>query len=225
MRNYVKHVYTVQQYFCRLGSDCTSSFYGKGKKKAWKTLTSCPQFIESFSLLGQTFPPSDRLISELSRFVCLLYGDAASVDVNICGYNLFKLGKCSDDLLPPTYDSLVKHIERVSYQSAIWSRCLLPNPIIPSPIGNGWRLSNGELEVVWMTRPPAPDSLLDCVNCKCKTGCQTQRCSCNKANLNCTELCSCCDCCNVPEIGGKEGISDVSGEMSSSDEDSCDEFC
>ena len=109
--------------------------------------------IDILSTIYSKFPPSDRFISELSRFVYLLYGDAASVDVNICRYNLFKLGKCSDDLLPPTYDSLVKHTERVNYQSAIWSRCLLPNPIIPSPIGIGWKLSNGELEVVWMTRP------------------------------------------------------------------------
>ena len=124
--------------------------------------------IDILSTIYSKFPHSDRLISELSRFVYLLYGDAASVDVNICRYNLFELVKCLDDLLPPTYDSLVKHTERVNYQSAIWSRCQLPNPIIPSPIGNGWKLSNGELEVVWMMRPPAPDSLLDCINCKCK---------------------------------------------------------
>ena len=55
----------------------------KARKKAWKTLISCPQF-----------PPSDRLISELSRLICLLYRDVASVDINICRYNLFKLGKC-----------------------------------------------------------------------------------------------------------------------------------
>ena len=165
---------------------------------------SFPQFIESFSSLGCTFPPPDTLISQLSRFVCLLYGDEVSSNVNACRYNLFKLGKCSDDLLPPTYDSLVKHIERANFQSAIWSNCLLPNPVI---------------------RPPAPDSLLDCVNCKCKTGCQTQRCSCKKANLNCTELCSCCDCHNTtPEIADEHLPNDMQGEISSSDEDDWDEF-
>ena len=66
----------------------------KARKKAWKTSISCPQFIECFSLLGHTFPPSDRLISELSRLICLLYRDVASVDINIFRYNLFKLGKC-----------------------------------------------------------------------------------------------------------------------------------
>ena len=52
-----------------------------------------------------------------------------------------------------------------------------------------------------------PDSLLDCINCKCKTGCQTQRCSCKKANLNYTELCSCCNCHNTAtEIADDEDI-------------------
>ena len=67
---------------------------------------------------------------------------------------------------------------------------------IPSPAGNGWTLTNDELEIVWMTRPPAPQSLLECVECKCKTGCTTMRCSCRKADLKCTDLCSCCGCQN-----------------------------
>ena len=110
---------------------------------------SFPQFIESFSSLGRTFPPSDRLISQISRFVhvCLLYGVEVSSNVNACRNNLFKLGKCSDDLLPPTYDGLFKHIERANFRSAVWSNCLLPNPVIPSPIGNGWKLCKGEHEV------------------------------------------------------------------------------
>ena len=75
-------------------------------------------------------------------------------------------------------------------------------------------------------RPLAPDSLLDCINCKCKTGCQTQSCSCKKANLNCTELCSCCNCHNTAiEIADDEDIpNNMKVETSSSDEDDWDEF-
>ena len=62
---------------------------------------------------------------------------------------------------------------------------------VPSPIGNGWKLADGEIEIEWMTRPPAPESLLQYTDCKCKTGCLTNRCSCKKALLKCTELCAC----------------------------------
>ena len=30
----------------------------------------------------------------------------------------------------------------------------------PSPVGNGWHLEDGDLAVTWMTRNPAPDSVL-----------------------------------------------------------------
>ena len=78
---------------------------------------------------------------------------------------------------------------------------------------------------MWMTCPPAPDALFDSINCKCKTGCRTFRCSCKKANLACTDLCSCCDCQNsTKEMDDKD--QDVLGEVSNSDDetDSCDEF-
>jgi hypothetical protein len=155
-----------------LGSDCTSSLYGKGKTTAWKTLISHPQFIETFSLLGSSFPPSDELVSALNTFTCLLYGDSSSTNVDECRYALFKAGKCSDEVLPPTRDSLLKHVERANYQSGVWYRCLTAQMVIPSPIGNGWMLSHEGIEIQWMTRPPAPDSLLECTTCKCKTGCQ-----------------------------------------------------
>ena len=87
--------------------------------------------------------------------------------------------------------------------------------VIPSPIGNGWQLSDGEIEIQWMMRPPAPDSLLECIVCKCKTGCQTKRCSCQKAELKCTELCSCVDCQNE---SGDIDEEEENGQSESDDE-------
>ena len=89
--------------------------------------------------------------------------------------------------------------------------------VIPSPIGNAWQLSDGEIEIQWMTRPPAPDSLLECTAYKCKTGSQTKRCSCQKAGLKCTELCSCVGCRNGDvdedeENGQNESDDDVSDD-------------
>jgi hypothetical protein len=42
------------------------------------------------------------------------------------------------------------------------------------------------------------DGILENVNCACKSGCSTRRCACQKAELKCTGLCSCCDCTNSP---------------------------
>ena len=204
-----------------LGSDCTSSFYRKGKAKAWKTLKSHSKFAETFSSLGANFPPCDKLVIALNEFTCLWYGDTKSKNADECQYTLFKARKCSDDVLPPTCDGLLKHIERANYQTAVWSRCLTAHMNVPSPIGNGWKLADGEIEIEWMTRPPAPESLLEYTDCKCKTGCLTNRCSCKKASLKCTELCSCAGC-NEASDGSdedEEEQSDKESDSEVSDED------
>ena len=150
-------------------------------------------------MLGNMFPPSDLLVSQLHRFVCLMYGDKTAVNTNECRYNLFKSGKYSDDVLPPNSDCLLNHIERANYQTAVWNQSLSPQMNIPSPAGHGWIL-DGEYKILWMTLPAAPDSLLEIVKCTCKTGCKTQRCSCTKAQLNCSDLCSCESCSNVVAV-------------------------
>ena len=68
---------------------------------------------------------------------------------------------------------------------------------IPPPGCHGWRIVDGELKIVWMTSPPAPDSILEFIHCGCKTGCETQRCSCKKAMMRCTDICTCAGCMNA----------------------------
>ena len=174
-------------------------------------MTDFPEFVEWFAMLGKDFPPSNELVNKLNKFTCLLYADNVSKTVDDCRYALFKSGKCSDDVLPPTCDSLVQHIYRANFQAASWYQCLSAEVNVPSPVGNGWALDDEELKITWMIRPPAPQSLIECVECKCKTGCSTMRCSCKKADLKCTDLCSCCDCQN-----------EAAGDDDDADESSCD---
>ena len=68
------------------------------KNRVWKTLSDNPEFKETFTMLGNEFPPSDLLISQLHRFVCLMYGDKIAVSTDECRYNLAKSGKYSDDV-------------------------------------------------------------------------------------------------------------------------------
>eukprot|EP00794_Sanderia_malayensis_P002900 gene2900-3352_t len=142
-------VYLVEANSYLLSScDSNSSFYGKGKAKAWKVLQTYPRFTESFYSLGHSFPPPDRLINELNKYVCLLYGDVVLENVDDCRYQLFKTGKYSDNALAPNRDSLWKHIERANHQSAIWNNCLAAELQIPSPVGNGWEILDGQLTIV-----------------------------------------------------------------------------
>jgi hypothetical protein len=59
---------------------------------------------------------------------------------------------------------LLQHIRRANYQAAIWLQSLDAEMTIPPIDGNGWHLYDEELHIVWMTTPPAPDSLLECIS-------------------------------------------------------------
>ncbi len=108
-------------------------------------------------------------------------------------------------------------LERVNFQAYIWNQCLSPNLNLPLPENNGWLVSNGQLEISWMTKQTAPDTLLEFVQCKCKTGCETMRCSCLKTGLNCTDFCQCVNCQN----GKEDDNSDEDDDESSDNFDSC----
>ena len=75
--------------------------------------------------------------------------------------------------------------------------CTYPNFLAsPSPVGHGWKLEDNQLQIVWGIQEPAPESILECVHCKCQKGYKTRRCSCHKSDLKCTELCQCNSCEN-----------------------------
>ena len=64
------------------------------------------------------------------------------------------------------------------------------SPPCPSITEFGWEVNKGQVNIRWMTKAAAPDEILE--NCGCKSGCSTRRCPCQKAELKCTGLCSCC---------------------------------
>lgn len=133
--------------------------------------------------------------------------------MNEARYKLFMLTK-AETHLPPSADSLKKHLMRANYQAAIHSKCLQQFPECPSPNGHGWKLVDSEINIDWGDLPPAPSSLLELTNCSCKkTSCEKSasgkgrsRCSCQQHGIPCTELCRCVNCRN--SISAKEVESD-----------------
>ena len=54
------------------------------------------------------------------------------------------------------------------YQACIWGRCLERSPDVPNPDGHGWVINQENIEVSWISCPPAPDAILEFISCKCK---------------------------------------------------------
>ena len=124
---------------------------------------------------------------------------------------MFKLGKCTADSLPPNFDSLHQHILRANFESYIRKHATIPILASPSPVGYVWKLEDNQLQIVWGTQEPAPESILECVHCKCQKGCKTRSCSCYKSDLKCTELFRCNSCENSDILAAE--ISTVFGKQ------------
>ena len=103
-----------------LGCDSTSAFYGRGKGKSFQVMKKRPEYVQAFCQLGSSFCVQDDTLKCLQRFVCHLYGYDRENDVNTTRYSIFKKGKFSEELLPPTEDVLLLHIKRSNYQAYIW---------------------------------------------------------------------------------------------------------
>ena len=170
------------------------------------------------------FSVSADILSDLESFICNLYGLKDIGTVNEVRYYLFKNGKFSDETLPPNDDCLLQHIKRANYQAAIWRRCLVNNINPPPATSHGWKVDSDEVSIHWMDNKCAPDSLLN-GNCSCKTGCDSQRCSCKKNHYRCSILCKCKDCKNQLENNGEddENDEDVDFDVNDSESDYCDE--
>ena len=77
----------------------------------------------------------------------------------------------------------------------------------------------GVVHVKWINPPPAPAAILELVNCKCTKGCNTNRCSCRKSSLKCTDLCKCQECQNREDEDPDDSDSCDCSQSNESDEE------
>ena len=157
---------------------------------------SCAEFAK----IGADFHLDEQLEKDIEALVCKLYKGKEETCVNLLRYHMFKQGKCSDARLPPNQDCLLKHAQRANYQAAIWKRSTIPVIGAPTPANHGWKFdAKGDIAIVWMDGNCAPDVLQKNCNCKCKTGCSSNRCSCKKASNYCSDMCQCTECTNMQD--------------------------
>ena len=129
------------------GCDSVSSFAGKGKWKALQLLFKNNTYVQALMKLGESWTIEDELFEILQLFLCHIYGKKIN-NIDLLRYELHcaKGGKVEPEALPPCRSSLRLHVLRANYQAAIRRRSLLANTTIPSPNGNGWKVSNnGEI--------------------------------------------------------------------------------
>ena len=116
--------------------------------------------------------------------------------------------------LPPTVGALEEHIERVWVQSRVWCQATGMRQNLFDQLQHGYYLNfSGKILPTTTRIPPAPQTILEMVRCHCKTHCTTQRCSCRRHNLACTELCLCGECENDEDCYGENDSEDSEEEL------------
>lgn len=206
------------------GCDTVSAFSGKGKLSAFKLMKAREDVREAYIKLGEAWNLSDELLDALEKVTCSLYtpSTATASNINDVRYNLFcaKNGEIESHLLPPCKDCLSKHAMRANYQACIWRRSLERNPVIPSPVGMGWKMEtladSQVLSIDWMEKKPAPEAVLELLVCKykCKRSCNSQSCPCVANGLKCTDICTLSKCENQVDADDEMevGSSDVDND-------------
>ncbi|XP_062498902.1 uncharacterized protein LOC134176238 [Corticium candelabrum] len=147
--------------------------------------------------LGESLTFDEHLIQLCEEFVCKIYGKKSFTSVNSLRYHLVCTATSTSYTdLPPTHDTFVQHVRRSNYQAFLWKQCLQHGEV-PSPIGHGWDIDDGDINVLWMTLSSAPLALLELLRCGCSSGCNSARCRCFKNNMPCTDACKCKECVNA----------------------------
>ncbi|KAK5923027.1 hypothetical protein CgunFtcFv8_000033 [Champsocephalus gunnari] len=138
-----------------------------------------PSWMNRASLgYGRSFDPPDQwlaqnVMKQLEQFTCLIYGESreSSVDVvrakllhKMVGQDDKLTAKSKVDLarLPPCYDALKPHVQRVNHRVALYKRSdesILEKPN-PYDEEQGWMRTGGVLRPVWSCGPVLPTSLV-----------------------------------------------------------------
>ena len=126
------------------GNDYRSSFIQKGKKKFWKTILKCPEYLHILANLGTIEMLQEVTLKGLESFVCKLYGYKKLSAVNEVRKCMFMSnhdkGKKSLDLcmLPSCQENLKLHIRRANYVTTIFSSANMLQMDFDSPLEHGW---------------------------------------------------------------------------------------
>ena len=91
--------------------------------------------------------------------------------------------------IPPTKDALVLHTQRVDYQAYLWRNALDGEFTPKSPVGPWWQEFEGQLNIHWRTKEPAPKSVLEQVSCNNCKKCSNRRCPFKAKGFKCTDSC------------------------------------
>ena len=184
------------------GCDIVSSFFSKGKCKAWDLWQQSEIKDELTSLFVQLGNKPANVSSLhmdlLEKFVLQLYALSRVDSLTQGRLDKFKMATDNDlRKLPPGRDALTQHTKRACYQAGYIWREATGDFQLPDPGLWGWvREGNEHYAPLWETSPSSQVHFQQFIS-TCFCGAQKcKNCKCTKALLKCIGSCKCGRKCN-----------------------------
>ena len=153
-------------------------FFGKGKVTWFKQLMKAsPKVIHAFTQLSSICELQKEVHQGLEEFMWLLYGERGTTitDVAALQWQIFSRSQ------------LVEHTLSTHVQLIVRTMAEVAKPSLPSHVQYAcWTEYAVGLSLLVTKLDPAPVAVVELVRCSCK--CSTNRCSCKKMNMLCTDL-------------------------------------
>ena len=178
--------------YCLTGCDTVSSFFGHGKRTAYRLMMQKADQFQTLALLGSS---QKSVVPEVEqsamKFVGAMYGKSGCVSLN--ALRCEKTGKknIQGKKLPPTEDAFHLHLLRCAYQLLIWRQAIVPMATLPDVTTHGYERCTGLLQPQMMSQSPAAPELLNDLVCDCLPGGCAMECSCLANQQPCTAACDC----------------------------------
>jgi hypothetical protein len=170
-----------------LGCDTTSRVFGFGKPVALKKLKSSAFFQLQAVMFKRPLSTRDDIVTAGEHALVCLYNGQQGERLDTLRLQRFHQKVASSTvcvqprILPPTSTSAKYHSQRVYHRVQEW------RGVHMRAENWGWTTMEG-----WFLFTPAPENLLEVINCNCKADCGTLRCSCRQHGLECSPACGEC---------------------------------
>ena len=180
--------------YCVTGCDTVSSFFGHGKRTAFRIMMQKADQFQPLGLLGSDEQNISKDVEmAATKFVGYMYGKTNCMSLNALRCQKTGQRNIQGKKLPPTEDAFSLHLLRSAYQLLIWRQAAYPSPTLPDATAYGFEHSPGGtgLQPQMMSQSPAAPELLNDLVCDCQPNTCAVECSCLESGQPCTAACTC----------------------------------
>ncbi len=155
------------------GCDYTATFQRKGKIRPYQIMQKSSTFTDAFASLGSVPEVPQDVLDTIELYVCQLYGQPKSIDVNNARLVSFKqttspnkterplekIKRSEPSMLPPCKSVLLQKVKRTNINAWMWKHADTAVILPCTPLDNGWTMKDGHYAIKWFDGEQIPHNV------------------------------------------------------------------